>query len=377
MSQRSQRIGGTFHSYQSEDTGNSRISGGSSLLSGPQLISCAPHTTYYYSKSVINEAYLTDDRGFSLKTNVAFDEPLESSSYWSEELSLRRRRGTQGIKSNKKINGLGDRKTYDTYGSSSGSSSEDDYTGGSSMDQNTSSFGFKSVVSKVGSFFGWCFQPQDGSSVCYTGGWGPCEKNTEGATLSHEVILVLLDKLMTQQKAVMREKLGSDIDLHLQNKLDVFRSQVQKDFESLLKKEIDKLEEHLSNLKKEFVTLGSDQKALSRQVESLPGQIKEIEDKTGKPFVQHEELQEQLCKLKHKVLAKILKNQELSVQDVEITLHKEGITGLTEEQIHHIVNDALKHYSEDLIGMVDYVLESGRASVISTWCSETYETWKS
>lgn len=46
-----------------------------------------------------------------------------------EDLSSRRRRGTGGIESSKKINGLGDRKTYDIYGSSSGYSSEDDYTG--------------------------------------------------------------------------------------------------------------------------------------------------------------------------------------------------------------------------------------------------------
>lgn len=41
-------------------------------------------------------------------------------------------------------------------------------------------------------------------------------KNTEGATLSHENILVLLNELMSQQEAAMREKLLSDIDLHLQ-----------------------------------------------------------------------------------------------------------------------------------------------------------------
>lgn len=45
-----------------------------------------------------------------------------------------------------------------------------------------------------------------------------------------------------------------------------------------LRKEMDKSKEHLSNLKKELVTLGSDQKALSRQVESLPGQIKEMRE---------------------------------------------------------------------------------------------------
>ncbi|KAK9399918.1 SUN domain-containing protein 2 [Crotalus adamanteus] len=541
MSRRSQRISGTYRNYQSEDNGNNRISGGSSLLSGPQPlfiensnsrtlrrkpssvkrispapslgISSTPHTTSYYSESVISESYLTDDKGFSLKTSAAFDEPLESSSYWSEDLSLRRRRGTGGIESSKKINGLGDRKTYDIYGSSSGYSSEDDYTGGSSMDQNISSLGFKSVLSKVGSilwlvlsapgrFFGllywwigtmwyrltttaslldvflltrsypvlkkillfmllllllssvgygaWYFYPFGLQPPMFP--WGTVKlfpsgtkkdhemgetaiffeaqqqvlsqlqalerrfetletaasieefqkrKNTEGATLSHENILVLLNELMTQQEAAMREKLHTDIDLHLQQvetrmleKTAQWQSSTKEGLMNILRKEMDKSKEHLSNLKKELVTLGSDQKALSRQVESLPGQIKEMredmeiqfptwfsqflsrsrEDKTGKPFVQHEELQEQLRKLERKILAKILKDQELSVQDVGVTLHKEGITGVTEEQVHHIVNDALKRYSEDRIGMVDYALESGGASVISTRCSETYET---
>lgn len=49
--------------------------------------SSTPHTTSYYSESVISESYLTDDKGFSLKTSAAFDEPLESSSYWSKYFS--------------------------------------------------------------------------------------------------------------------------------------------------------------------------------------------------------------------------------------------------------------------------------------------------
>ncbi|KAI2597861.1 Sad1 and UNC84 domain containing 2, partial [Homo sapiens] len=42
--------------------------------------------------------------------------------------------------------------------------------------------------------------------------------------------------------------------------------------------------------------------------------------------------------------------------------------------VHHIVKQALQRYSEDRIGLADYALESGGASVISTRCSETYET---
>nr|6WMF_A Chain A, SUN domain-containing protein 2 [Homo sapiens] len=51
-----------------------------------------------------------------------------------------------------------------------------------------------------------------------------------------------------------------------------------------------------------------------------------------------------------------------------------GSGGVTEEQVHHIVKQALQRYSEDRIGLADYALESGGASVISTRCSETYET---
>lgn len=46
---------------------------------------------------------------------------------------------------------------------------------------------------------------------------------------------------------------------------------------------------------------------------------------------------------------------------------------MTEEQVHLIVGQALKRYSEDRVGMVDYALESAGASVINTRCSETYE----
>ncbi|XP_030068066.1 SUN domain-containing protein 1 isoform X5 [Microcaecilia unicolor] len=51
-----------------------------------------------------------------------------------------------------------------------------------------------------------------------------------------------------------------------------------------------------------------------------------------------------------------------------------GISGITEEEARIIVNNALKLYSQDRIGMVDFALESGGGSILSTRCSETYET---
>ncbi|XP_057201346.1 SUN domain-containing protein 1 isoform X2 [Triplophysa rosa] len=48
--------------------------------------------------------------------------------------------------------------------------------------------------------------------------------------------------------------------------------------------------------------------------------------------------------------------------------------GISEEQVQLIVQRALKLYSEDRTGQVDYALESGGGSILSTRCSETYET---
>ncbi|XP_074137201.1 SUN domain-containing protein 1 isoform X7 [Sminthopsis crassicaudata] len=50
------------------------------------------------------------------------------------------------------------------------------------------------------------------------------------------------------------------------------------------------------------------------------------------------------------------------------------ISGITELQARVIVNNALKLYSQDKTGMVDFALESGGGSILSTRCSETYET---
>nr|6WMG_A Chain A, SUN domain-containing protein 2 [Homo sapiens] len=68
------------------------------------------------------------------------------------------------------------------------------------------------------------------------------------------------------------------------------------------------------------------------------------------------------------------KSAREAAASLSLTLQKEGVIGVTEEQVHHIVKQALQRYSEDRIGLADYALESGGASVISTRCSETYET---
>ncbi|XP_035036181.1 SUN domain-containing protein 1 isoform X3 [Hippoglossus stenolepis] len=54
--------------------------------------------------------------------------------------------------------------------------------------------------------------------------------------------------------------------------------------------------------------------------------------------------------------------------------HTVSAEGLKEEQVKLIVQNALRLYSYDRTGLVDYALESGGGSILSTRCSETYET---
>ncbi|KAM8724272.1 SUN domain-containing protein 1 isoform 8-T11 [Acanthopagrus schlegelii] len=54
--------------------------------------------------------------------------------------------------------------------------------------------------------------------------------------------------------------------------------------------------------------------------------------------------------------------------------HTASTEGMTEEQVKLIVQNALRLYSQDRTGQVDYALESGGGSILSTRCSETYET---
>lgn len=501
-------------------------------------LSPAPHLgptpatqTSYYSESVISESYLGSSRGLAGGGSAAFDDPQDSDSYWGGELSARRRRrGTGGTESSK-INGLAESKTYDTYASSSGYSSEDDYAGRSSLDQNSAGSGFRNAISRAGSFlwlvvtspgriFGllywwigttwyrlttaaslldvfvltrrysalkklllllllllllasiaygaWYFYPF-GFPMLYPAmfSWGAAklsppvageeevlragdssalfraeqqilsrfqslEKRFQtleaeasrleklelqrgvaaGGGLTHEATLTLLEGLVSRREAALKE----DLALHVQSELDTIQGQLQKDLNGRLEKitrasqdvearmlqlnsewqsstqeglqgsfqqEMGRLEAQLAGLRKELALLASDQQAVVKHVESLPGQIKGVredveaqfprwisqflsqpgEDGVGSLVLQREELQDQLQKLERKILARVSENQRVSARDatasIGVVLQQEGVTGVTEEQVHLIVNQALKHYSEDRTGMVDYALESG------------------
>ncbi|XP_067859575.1 SUN domain-containing protein 1-like isoform X2 [Heptranchias perlo] len=96
-------------------------------------------------------------------------------------------------------------------------------------------------------------------------------------------------------------------------------------------------------------------------------------------FASQTELQVLLKNLEMKILKNLTQHwiETKKLPDAQVAacaVTNAGISGISEEQVHIIVSNALKLYSEDKTGMVDFALESGGGSILSTRCSETYET---
>ncbi|XP_013878793.1 SUN domain-containing protein 1 isoform X2 [Austrofundulus limnaeus] len=91
-------------------------------------------------------------------------------------------------------------------------------------------------------------------------------------------------------------------------------------------------------------------------------------------FVTEASLQEALSALEHSILQnvsrKLRRGEETGREDV---LDSTG-NAVTPEDVHAMVTDALRLFAQDRIGLADYALESGGGSVLSTRCSETFET---
>ncbi|TDG97663.1 hypothetical protein EPR50_G00210200 [Perca flavescens] len=97
-------------------------------------------------------------------------------------------------------------------------------------------------------------------------------------------------------------------------------------------------------------------------------------------YVSEADLQVALSSLERSVL------QNISLQLEELKKHRgEGTGGqpvqhaaagdaVTREEVQVMVKNALRLFSQDRTGMADYALESGGGSVLSTRCSETFET---
>lgn len=250
-----------------------------------------------------------------------------------------------------------------------------------------------------------------------------------GGGLSQEDTLALLEGLVSRREAALREAVRRDSAARIQEELAALRAEHQQDAEDLFRKvvrasqeseerlqqlksewhrmtqeafrensmkELGRLEGQLAGLRQELAALALKQSSVADQVGLLPQQLQAVRDDVESQFpawvsqfllhgggaragiLQREEMQTRLQELEGKILSHVAEMQGKSAREavasLGLRLQKEGVIGVTEEEVHRIVNQALKRYSEDRIGMVDYALESGGASVISTRCSETYET---
>uniref|UniRef100_A0A8B9SQX7 Sad1 and UNC84 domain containing 2 n=1 Tax=Anas platyrhynchos TaxID=8839 RepID=A0A8B9SQX7_ANAPL len=239
-------------------------------------------------------------------------------------------------------------------------------------------------------------------------------------------ILGLLEGLLSRREAGMKEQLRGDVAGQLQVRarchhrgshpafcsslcwqemearlLELnsgWQSSVREDLRGGFQQALGELEQEVAGLRRELAGLKADQEAMGKHVEGLLEQLKALRadveaqmpawigqvlsqprrDGAAALVLQREDLQEELQALENKILAKMQEERRLSAREasagIGVALRPGGAGGVTEEQVHLIVDQALKRYSEDRVGMVDYALESAGASVINTRCSETYET---
>ncbi|XP_072230064.1 uncharacterized protein [Leuresthes tenuis] len=91
-------------------------------------------------------------------------------------------------------------------------------------------------------------------------------------------------------------------------------------------------------------------------------------------FVSPADLQVALASLELSILQNISLQLERRRSDETEGGATSAGTAMTREDIRAMVTDALRRFSEDRTGLADYALESGGGSILSTRCSETYET---
>ncbi|XP_063170944.1 SUN domain-containing protein 1 isoform X9 [Candoia aspera] len=209
----------------------------------------------------------------------------------------------------------------------------------------------------------------------------------------HEWRLVTLEGLLAKLSE-KSEGLQKDFELTKAKTM----SDIDEQNQSLLSK-IKHLEFELAQLKSEFLSLRDwkshcdmtdalHEKVDARIKESIgvmffgepEGDIPEslLQWLTSR-FVSKADLQILLRDLEMRILRNItlhrsVTNSKVTSEVVTSAVNEAGIVGITEAQAQVIVNNALRLYSQDKTGMVDFALESGGGSILSTRCSETYET---
>ncbi|KFW64337.1 SUN domain-containing protein 1 [Pygoscelis adeliae] len=208
----------------------------------------------------------------------------------------------------------------------------------------------------------------------------------------HELRIRMLEDLLGKLSAESKD---------IQKELDIAKAKTVRDDgeHSQLLSKVKKLELELSQMKSELLT-GESVKTSCEKIdvihEKVDAQVKESvklmlfgDQQEDFPesllqwltsnFVSKSDLQTLLRDLELQILKNItlhmsVTNQKLTSEVVTNAVTNAGISGITEAVTQIIVNNALKLYSQDKTGMVDFALESGGGSILSTRCSETYET---
>ncbi|XP_064529165.1 SUN domain-containing protein 1 isoform X5 [Pseudopipra pipra] len=208
----------------------------------------------------------------------------------------------------------------------------------------------------------------------------------------HELRILTLEDLLRKLSAESKD---------IQKELDIAKAKTVRDDDqhSQLMSKIKMLELELSQMKSELLSEGS-MKTSCEKIdvihEKVDAQVRESvklllfgDHQEDLPesllqwltsnFVSKRDLQTLLRDLELQILKNItlhmsVTNQKLTSEVVTNAVTNAGISGITEAQAQIIVNNALKLYSQDKTGMVDFALESGGGSILSTRCSETYET---
>ncbi|KFV02161.1 SUN domain-containing protein 1 [Tauraco erythrolophus] len=208
----------------------------------------------------------------------------------------------------------------------------------------------------------------------------------------HELRIQTLEDLLGKLSAESKD---------IQKELDTAKAKTMRDdgeHNQLLSK-VKKLELELSQMKSELLA-GESVKTSCEKIdvihEKVDAQVKESvklmlfgDQQEDFPesllqwltsnYVSKSDLQTLLQDLELQILKNItlhmsITNEKLTPEVVTNAVANAGISGITEAQAQIIVNNALKLYSQDKTGMVDFALESGGGSILSTRCSETYET---
>ncbi|XP_074057726.1 SUN domain-containing protein 1 isoform X2 [Macrotis lagotis] len=189
-------------------------------------------------------------------------------------------------------------------------------------------------------------------------------------------------------------------DKLIQEELDQTKSRINSGVEEQqhLLSRVKHLELELGHLKSELLTwqgLKTSCEKIETMHEKVDTQIRETiqlmfsDDQQGdshewllqwisSKFVSKGDLQILLRDLELQILKNITvhmsRTKQIPTSETLINTDSMRISGITEAQARIIVNNALKLYSQDKMGMVDFALESGGGSILSTRCSETYET---